>query len=53
MKLGFVLRPDGVFGASTRQAIEAFERDNRLPVHGELTRRIKVELARQSGVEIR
>jgi hypothetical protein len=52
MKLGFVLRPDGVFGGTTRQAIERFERDNRMPVHGELTARIKAELARQSGVEI-
>lgn len=53
MKLGFVLRPDGVFGDTTRQAIERFERDNRLPVRGELSARIKTELSRQSGVEIR
>ncbi|MDE2363647.1 MAG: peptidoglycan-binding protein [Hyphomicrobiales bacterium] len=53
VKLGFVLRPDGVFGAGTRQAIETFERDNRLPVRGELSPKIKAELARQSGVEIR
>lgn len=52
MKLGFVLRPDGVFGGTTRQAIERFERDNRMPVRGELTSRVKTELARQSGVEI-
>jgi hypothetical protein len=53
MKLGFVVRPDGLFGGTTRQAIERFERDNKLPVRGELTARIKAELSRQSGVEIR
>ena len=52
MKLGFVLRPDGVFGGTTRQAIERFERDNRMPVRGELTPKVKAELARQSGMEI-
>lgn len=53
MKLGFVIRPDGYMGGTTRQAIERFERDNRLPVRGELTARVKAELSRQSGVEIR
>ncbi|MFO1114740.1 MAG: peptidoglycan-binding domain-containing protein [Beijerinckiaceae bacterium] len=53
MKLGFVIRPDGYMGGTTRQAIERFERDNRLPVRGELTARVKAELSKQSGVEIR
>lgn len=52
-KLGFVVRPNGLYGETTRQAIERFERDNRMPVRGELTARVKAELARQSGIEIR
>ena len=36
-KLGYgPLKSDGVFGHGTRQAIEHFERDRRLPVTGEL-----------------
>ena len=52
MKLGFVVKPDGVFGVSTRQAIERFERDNRMPVRGDLSPKIKRELARASGVQV-
>lgn len=36
-RLGYVVKPDGMLGAGTRQAIEKFERDNGLPVKGELT----------------
>jgi len=52
MKLGFVVRPDGVFGDTTRQAIERFARDNRLPARGDLTPQVKRELARLSGVQV-
>ena len=51
-KVGFVVKPDGVFGAGTRQAIERFERDRGLPVTGELAGRTVRELAAQSGVAI-
>ena len=51
MKLGFVVRPDGVFGETTRQAIKTFEQDHGLTAHGELTPKIKRELAHLSGVE--
>ncbi len=50
MKLGYVLRPDGVFGGSTRQALEKFERDSGLPVKGELTTKILRQLAARSGL---
>lgn len=52
VKLGFVLKPDGVNGAATRQAIEQFERDHGLPVKGELTPKVLRELAARSGQTI-
>jgi hypothetical protein len=52
VKLGFVLKPDGVNGAATRQALEQFERDHGLPVKGELTPKVLHELASQSGQAI-
>lgn len=50
LKLGFVLKPDGMFGGTTRQAIERFERDQGMPVKGDLTPRIMRMLAAESGV---
>lgn len=50
VKLGFVLRPDGVLGGTTRQAIERFERDRGLPVKGDLTPKIRRQLMAQSGI---
>jgi len=38
-KLGYALHQDGVYGGTTRQAIEKFERSNGLPVKGELSQR--------------
>ncbi len=52
VKLGFVLRPDGIDGDATRQAIEQFERNHGLPVRGELSPRVLRELSVQSGVSI-
>jgi Putative peptidoglycan binding domain len=47
VKLGFVLKPDGVAGATTQRAIERYERDHGLPVRGGLTptlmRRLNME----------
>jgi hypothetical protein len=51
LKLGFVVKPDGVIRDSTKQAVARFERDNHMPVHGELTPKLMRELARVSGVE--
>ncbi|HMN73603.1 MAG TPA: peptidoglycan-binding domain-containing protein [Rhodoblastus sp.] len=50
-RLGFVVRPNGVFDATTRQAIEQFERDRKMPARGELTPTVKRELARLSAGE--
>jgi hypothetical protein len=52
-KLGYgPLRPDGVMGATTRQAVERFERDNNLPVTGALGSRTTRQLASLSGTQI-
>lgn len=50
VKLGFVVKPDGIIGAATRQAIEQFEHDHGLPVRGELSPRILHELSAESGI---
>src|SRR5436305_4108924 len=52
MKLGYVLRPDGVMGATTRQAIEKFERERGWPGRGELTPKVLREIAARSGLPI-
>lgn len=44
------LKEDGAFGAGTRQALEKFEADRKLPVRGEATGRTARELTRASGV---
>ena len=52
-KLGYgPLRADGIMGSATRQAIERFEKDHRLPVTGELGARTSRELANTSGIAI-
>ena len=52
MKLGFVLKPDGLDGGATRQAIEQFERDRGLPVNGELSPKLLHLLSAESGIAI-
>ncbi len=51
-KLGYALRPDGVFGGATRQAVEKFERDSGLPVKGELTPKVLRQLHARSGLPV-
>jgi hypothetical protein len=52
MKLGYVVRPDGAMGATTRQAIEKFERERGWPAHGELTPKVLREIAAKSGLSL-
>jgi hypothetical protein len=52
VKLGFVLKADGFTGASTKSAIEHYERDRGLPVHGELTPKLLHRLSTESGIAI-
>ncbi|MCJ2032694.1 peptidoglycan-binding domain-containing protein [Methylobacterium sp. J-068] len=50
VKLGYgPLKADGLMGASTRAAIERFERDRKLPVKGEPSPRTFRELATRAG----
>ena len=51
-KLGYGVKPDGVMGAGTRQAIERFEQDRRLPVTGEFSARTMRELSAASGIAV-
>lgn len=46
------VKPDGLMGPGTRQAIERFERERRLPVTGEATGRTARELATASGIPV-
>ena len=43
------IKPNGIYGADTRTAIEKFERDHRLPVTGEISDRFVRELAAMTG----
>jgi hypothetical protein len=52
VKLGFVLNPDGVAGAATRYAIERYERDHGLPVHGEVTPALMRQMSAETGITI-
>ena len=52
-KLGYLTgKPDGVAGPQTKQAIERFERDRKLPATGELSPRTVRELAAASGIAV-
>jgi peptidoglycan hydrolase-like protein with peptidoglycan-binding domain len=53
LKLGYgPLKADGLMGPGTRQALERFERDHKLPVTGELSGRTLRALAAQSNTTI-
>ncbi len=52
MKLGYVVKTDGAAGPAFRQALEQFERDRSLPVHGTLSPKIMRELSSQSGIAV-
>jgi hypothetical protein len=49
-KLGYVVKPDGVLGGGTRQAIEKFERENGLPAKGDPSPKVVKLLAARSGL---
>ena len=52
MKLGYVVKADGIMGAGTRKAIEMFEQSRKLPVTGDLSARVMRELSALSGVVV-
>jgi peptidoglycan hydrolase-like protein with peptidoglycan-binding domain len=51
-KLGYAVAADGIMGPGTRQAIEQFERDRRLPVTGEFGPQTVRALTAQSGIQV-
>ncbi len=51
-RLGYSVKVDGLMGSGTRQAIERFAQDKRLPVTGEFNARTLRELSNASGVAV-
>ncbi|ACB95269.1 Peptidoglycan-binding domain 1 protein [Beijerinckia indica subsp. indica ATCC 9039] len=51
VKLGFVLKPDGVANESTKQAIARYEQDHKLPVHGVVTPQLLHRLEVEAGIK--
>lgn len=51
-KLGHAVKADDAMGPGTRQAIEKFERDNKLPVTGELNPRTMRKLSAVAGMPV-
>lgn len=51
-RLGYSVKVDGMMGSGTKQAIERFEQDRRLPVTGELNARTIRELSAASGIAV-
>ncbi|MGP8231633.1 MAG: peptidoglycan-binding protein [Methylovirgula sp.] len=52
VKLGYVLRADGIDGEATHRAIAQYESDHHLPARGELSAKILRQLSAESGIAI-
>lgn len=52
VKLGFVLRADGIDGEATRKALGQYETDHRLPARGELTAKVIRAISAEARVAI-
>lgn len=52
VKLGFVLEANGIADATTRKAIERYERDRGLPARGVLTPDLARRLGSEAGIPI-
>jgi hypothetical protein len=50
LRLGYVVRADGVLNAATRRTLEKFERDAGLPAKGKITPQLLKQLATLSGL---
>ena len=50
VRLGYVLKPNGIAGATTRQAVAHYERDHGLPAQGLLTPALTHRLLAEAGV---
>ncbi len=51
-RLGYSVKVDGMMGPGTRQAIERFQQDRKLPVTGEFNGRTARELSALSGIAV-
>jgi hypothetical protein len=51
-RLGYSVKVDGLMGSGTRQAVERFEQERRLPVTGEFNARTMRELSNASGIAV-
>jgi hypothetical protein len=51
-RLGYSVKVDGMMGPGTRQAIERFQQDRRIPVTGEFSGRTLRELSSLSGITV-
>jgi hypothetical protein len=51
-KLGAPVKPDGDYGVATRKAVEAFQRDNHLPVTGDLNAKTRRLLSARAGLPV-
>jgi len=52
LKLGYVVRANGVLNGATRQALEKFERDIGLPAKGQITPKLLRQLAARSSLPL-
>jgi hypothetical protein len=52
VKLGFVLRADGIDGEATRKAITQYETAHHFPAHGELSPKVIRDLSAESNIAI-
>ena len=52
LKLGYVVRSDGVLSGATRHALEKFEADADLPVKGRITPKLLQQLAARSRLPL-
>lgn len=52
LKLGYVVRADGMLSSATRQALEKFERDIGLPAKGQITPKLLRQLAARSSLPL-
>ena len=52
LKLGYVVRSDGVLNGATRHALEKFEGDAGLPVKGRITPKLLQQLAARSRLPL-
>jgi len=51
LKLGYVVKTNGIWNKATKHALEKYQRDNGIPVNGAITPKILSQLAQRSGYQ--